>query len=82
MSNSRLVSHCYPHQPPAPALLPPSKHTTSTPHPACPHLPCSYCQDVNMPMDKTAQVLAHYARHRAADPKFASPFAYSAFQVT
>lgn len=34
-----------------------------------------------MPMDKTAQVLAHYARHRASDPKFASPFAYAAFQV-
>ncbi len=42
---------------------------------------CRYCQDVNMPMDKTAQVLAHYARHRASDPKFASPFAYAAFQV-
>uniref|UniRef100_A0A7S0WYH8 Protein phosphatase n=1 Tax=Chlamydomonas leiostraca TaxID=1034604 RepID=A0A7S0WYH8_9CHLO len=41
----------------------------------------NYCQDVNMPMDKTAQVLAHYARHRASDPKFASPFAYSAFQA-
>ncbi|KAL6746431.1 Serine/threonine phosphatase, family 2C [Haematococcus lacustris] len=40
-----------------------------------------YCQDVNMPLDKTAQVLAHYARHRASDPKFASPFAYAAFQA-
>ena len=28
-----------------------------------------------------AQVLAHYARHRAADSKFASPFAYAAFQA-
>ncbi len=35
-----------------------------------------------MAMDKTAQVLAHYARHRASDPKFASPFAYAAFQVS
>ena len=34
-----------------------------------------------MPIDKTAQVLAHYARHRAADPKFASPFAYAAFEA-
>lgn len=34
-----------------------------------------------MSQDKTAQVMAHYARHRAADSKFASPFAYAAFQV-
>jgi protein phosphatase PTC7 len=34
-----------------------------------------------MPMDKTAEVLAHYAHHRASDPKFASPFAYAAFQA-
>lgn len=32
-------------------------------------------------MDKVAQVLAFYARHRASDPKYASPFAYAAFQV-
>ncbi len=34
-----------------------------------------------MSMDKVAQVLAFYARHRASDPKYASPFAYAAFQV-
>lgn len=51
------------------------------PPPLFPFHARSYCQDVNMPMDKSAQVLAHYARHRASDPKFASPFAYSAFQV-
>lgn len=34
-----------------------------------------------MAVAKTAQVLAHYARNRAADPKFVSPFAYGAFQV-
>lgn len=40
-----------------------------------------YCQEHGMSQDKTAQVMAHYARHRAADSKFASPFAYAAFQV-
>lgn len=40
-----------------------------------------YCQEQNMNMQKTAQVMAHYARHRAADSKFASPFAYAAFQA-
>jgi hypothetical protein len=33
------------------------------------------------PPPAALQVLAHYARHRAADSKFASPFAYAAFQV-
>jgi len=40
-----------------------------------------YCHDANMDMPRTAQVLAHYARHRAADPKFASPFAYGAYEA-
>lgn len=40
----------------------------------------NYCSQGSMDAPKTAQVLAHYARHRAADTKFASPFAYSAFQ--
>lgn len=30
---------------------------------------------------RPSQVLAHYARHRASDSKFVSPFAYSAFQA-
>ncbi|KAF5829895.1 phosphatase 2C-like domain-containing protein [Dunaliella salina] len=42
-----------------------------------------YCvgQQGSMSMDKVAQVLAFYARHRASDPKYASPFAYAAFQA-
>ncbi len=40
-----------------------------------------YCLDQRMEVTKMAQVLAHYARHRASDSKFASPFAYAAFQV-
>ncbi|PNH00106.1 putative protein phosphatase 2C 80, partial [Tetrabaena socialis] len=39
-----------------------------------------YCGEQRMEVAKMAQVLAHYARHRASDSKFASPFAYSAFQ--
>lgn len=34
-----------------------------------------------MSPSRSAQVLAHYARHRAADTKFASPFAYAAYQA-
>lgn len=30
---------------------------------------------------RNAQVLAHYARHRASDTKFASPFSYAAYQA-
>lgn len=40
-----------------------------------------YCLDQRMEVTKMAQVLAHYARHRASDSKFASPFAYAAFQA-
>lgn len=40
-----------------------------------------YCGEQKMEVAKMAQVLAHYARHRASDSKFASPFAYAAFQV-
>jgi len=40
-----------------------------------------YCQDGGMSASKTAQVLAFYARHRASDTKFASPFAYAAFKA-
>nr|BAU61579.1 serine/threonine phosphatase, family 2C [Gonium pectorale] len=40
-----------------------------------------YCGDRSMDVAKMAQVLAHYARHRASDSKFASPFAYAAFQA-
>jgi protein phosphatase PTC7 len=29
---------------------------------------------------KLAQVISHYAQHRAGDPEFASPFAYSAYE--
>ncbi|GFR43147.1 hypothetical protein Agub_g4170 [Astrephomene gubernaculifera] len=38
-----------------------------------------YCCEQRMEVGKMAQVLAHYARHRASDSKFASPFAYAAF---
>jgi hypothetical protein len=31
--------------------------------------------------EKSAQVLAHYARHRASDTKFPSPFSYAAYQT-
>ena len=34
-----------------------------------------------MPADKVAHVMAHYARHRAADTRHASPFAYGAYQA-
>ncbi|KAG2492655.1 hypothetical protein HYH03_009070 [Edaphochlamys debaryana] len=40
-----------------------------------------YCGEQRMEVAKMAQVLAHYARHRASDSKFASPFAYAAFQA-
>lgn len=40
-----------------------------------------HCVDSGIPADKTAQMMAHYARHRAADTKFASPFAYAAYQA-
>eukprot|EP00798_Chlamydomonas_sp_ICE-L_P000018 gene18-12831_t len=40
----------------------------------------NYCQQGGMDAVKSSQVMAHYARHRAADTKYASPFAYSAFQ--
>ncbi|KAG2437570.1 hypothetical protein HYH02_011212 [Chlamydomonas schloesseri] len=40
-----------------------------------------YCGEQKMEVAKMAQVLAHYARHRASDSKFASPFAYAAFQA-
>ncbi|EFJ52734.1 Serine/threonine phosphatase, family 2C [Volvox carteri f. nagariensis] len=40
-----------------------------------------YCRDQSMDAPKMAEVVAHYARHRASDSKFASPFAYSAFQA-
>lgn len=40
-----------------------------------------YCVAQHMEPPKMAQVMAHYARHRAADSKFASPFAYAAFQA-
>lgn len=40
-----------------------------------------YCKDGNMSPDRSAHVLAHYARHRAQDTKFASPFSYAAYQA-
>ncbi|GLC41002.1 hypothetical protein PLESTB_000953400 [Pleodorina starrii] len=40
-----------------------------------------YCRDQAMEVAQIAQVVAHYARHRASDSKFASPFAYAAFQA-
>ncbi|GLI62926.1 hypothetical protein VaNZ11_005777 [Volvox africanus] len=40
-----------------------------------------YCRDQAMDVTKIAEVVAHYARHRASDSKFASPFAYAAFQA-
>lgn len=30
--------------------------------------------------NRLAQIISHYAQHRAGDPSFASPFAYSAYQ--
>jgi hypothetical protein len=30
---------------------------------------------------KLAQVISHYAQHRAQDPEFTSPFAYSAYEA-
>eukprot|EP00798_Chlamydomonas_sp_ICE-L_P023519 gene23519-9042_t len=39
-----------------------------------------FCEKGNMDAIKTSQVVCHYARHRAADSKHASPFAFAAFQ--
>ena len=40
-----------------------------------------HCQREGMDAGKSAHVLAHYARYRAADPRHASPFAYGAHQA-
>ena len=49
------------------------------------HVPCPTHRQTPANNNKrccfSSQVLAHYARHRASDTKFASPFSYAAYQA-